>query len=102
MPRHSSTVIGAMMLVIVLCPVRASADFRLERRLALSPGQTLTVEAHSASVALTGDSSSGATVTLTSGRDDFDRLFDVLFNEGPNGLTITIKRRWDESPWRVF
>jgi hypothetical protein len=103
MSRQVSTLIGASTLSLVLSSSQASAEFRLERQLALSPGQTVTVDARSASVTLTGDSSSGALVTVTSARTDFNRRFDVDFAEQANGLTITIKRR-DEWlwPWNEF
>lgn len=100
MSRQISTLVGASTLSLLFGSSPASAEFRLERQLALSPGQTLTVDARSASVTLTGDSSSGASVTLTSARSDFDRRFDVDFNQQASGLTITIKRRDDWLwPW---
>jgi hypothetical protein len=98
MARQISTLVGASTLSLVFASSPASAEFRLERQLALSPGQTLSVDARSASVTLTGDSSSGAIVTLTSARSDFDRRFDVEFDQQASGLTITIRRR-DEWLW---
>src|SRR5262245_60471741 len=101
MSRQISTLVGASTLSLLFGSSPASAEFRLQRQLALSPGQTLTVDARSASVTLTGDSSSGAIVTLISARSDFDRRFDVDFNQqAASGLTITIKRRDDWLwPW---
>ncbi|HVQ16826.1 MAG TPA: hypothetical protein VMS40_24655, partial [Vicinamibacterales bacterium] len=71
----------------------AWADFRTERRLALEPGGTFTLNADIGTVTVTGDSTSGAIVTVTSRRDDFDELFDLRFDESPAGPTVTIKRR---------
>jgi len=79
----------------------AWADFKTERRLALEPGGTFTLNADIGAVTLTGDSTSGATVTVTSRRDDFTELFDLSFDEAPGGATVTIKRRgsWIKGIW---
>jgi hypothetical protein len=71
----------------------AWADFKTERRLALAPGGTFTLNADVGAVTLTGDSTSGATVTVTSRRDDFDQLFDLSFEESGAGVSVTVKRR---------
>ncbi len=73
----------------------------MERRLALEPGGTFTLNADIGSVTLTGDSTSGAAVTVTSRRDDFDELFDLRFDESPAGVTVSIKRRggWLKGFW---
>ena len=44
MTRQISTLVGASTLILVFASSPASADFRLERQPALSPGQTLTVD----------------------------------------------------------
>ena len=80
----------------------AWADFRAERRLALEPGGTFTLNSDIGTVTLVGDSTSGAMVTVTSGRDDFEDLFDVRFDESPGNATVTIKRRdgrWLKGVW---
>jgi hypothetical protein len=80
----------------------AWADFRTERRLALEPGGTFTLNSDIGSVTVTGDSTSGAMVTVTSRRDDFDELFDLRFDESPGGATVSIKRRdgrWLKGFW---
>ena len=80
----------------------AWADFKTERRLALEAGGTFTLNADIGTVTLTGDSTSGATVTVTSRRDDFNELFDLRFDETPGGVTVTIQRRngsWLKGFW---
>lgn len=80
----------------------AWADFRLERRLALEPGGTFTLNSDIGTVTLIGDSTSGATVTVTSGRDDFEELFELRFDESPRNATVTITRRdgrWLKGLW---
>jgi len=83
----------ALSVGIVLLATPAWADFRMERRLALEPGGMFTLDSHVGAVTLTGDSTSGATVTVTSRRDDFDELFDLQFEEAPGRVTVTVKRR---------
>ena len=78
-------------LLLLAAPARA--DFKTERRLALEPGGTFTLTADIGSVMLTGDSTAGATVTVTSRRDDFEKLFDLRFDETPGSVNVTIKRR---------
>jgi hypothetical protein len=91
----------ALAVGISLLATPAWADFKVERRLALAPGGTFTLDADVGSVTLTGDSTSGAMVTVTSRRDDFNELFDLRFDEGPGGATVTAKRRggWVRGFW---
>ena len=79
----------------------AWADFKTERRLALEPGGTFALDSDIGTVTLTGDSTSGAVVTVTSRKDDFNDLFDVQFNETPGAVTVTVKRRgsWIKGLW---
>ena len=63
--------LGVTMFTLFLA-IPASADFRLERRLALQPGGTFTLETYVGAVTVVGDSPSGVTVTVTSSRDDLD------------------------------
>jgi DUF4097 and DUF4098 domain-containing protein YvlB len=86
---------------IVLLSTPAWADFKMERRLALEPGGTFTLVSDVGGVTLTGDSTSGAVITITSRRDDFEQLFDLRFEEVAGRATVTIKRRggWLKSFW---
>ena len=80
----------------------AWADFKVERRLALETGGTFTLNSDIGTVTVTGDSTSGATVAVTSRRDDFEQLFDLRFDETPGAVTVTIKRRsgsWLKGFW---
>jgi DUF4097 and DUF4098 domain-containing protein YvlB len=94
-------ILVALTVGIVLISAPAWADFKTERRLALEPGGAFTLESDVGSVTLTGDSSSGAIVTITSRRDDFDELFDLRFEETAGRATVTIKRRgnWLRGFW---
>jgi DUF4097 and DUF4098 domain-containing protein YvlB len=83
----------ALSVGIVLLATPAWADFKAERRLALEPGGTFTLNSDVGGLTLTGDSTSGAIVTVTSRRDDFDELFDLQFEETAGRATVTVKRR---------
>jgi len=95
----------ALSVVLVFAAATASADFKLERRLALEPGGTFILETDIGEVVLTGDSTSGATVNVTSGRDDLDQKYDFRFEEVAGGATVTVKRRggwlsgWFDGGW---
>ena len=82
---------AAVVLLFVAAPV--SAEFRLERRLALEAKGIFALEADGGSVVLTGDSTSGALVTITSRRDDIDRFYDFQFAESAGSVRVTAKRR---------
>jgi len=90
--------IGVAMITLFLA-VPASADFRLERRLALTPGGTFTLETYVGSVSIVGDSPSGVTVTVTSSRDDLDRKMDIGFEEQPGSARVTARRKGSMSGW---
>jgi DUF4097 and DUF4098 domain-containing protein YvlB len=92
------TIATAFWLVIGLSATSAWADFKLERTLKLEPGGSFTLESDIGSVVLTGESTSGARVLVTSDVD-LDRDFDFAFDETPRGVKVTIKRR---GPRRLF
>lgn len=71
----------------------AAADFRLERRLALNPGGTFTLDSDAGSVTLIGDSSSGAVITVTSPDDHLTDRLDIQFATVSGSATVTAKRR---------
>ena len=91
----------ALSVGIVLLATPAWADFRMERHLALEPGGTFTLSADVGAMTLTGDSTSGVTVTVTSRRDDFEQLFDLHFEESAGRASVTVKRRgsWPKGFW---
>src|SRR4029453_19673427 len=80
-PMTRTKILLALSVGIVLLATPAWADFRMERHLALEPGGTFTLSADVGAMTLTGDSTSGVTVTVTSRRDDFEHLFDRNFEE---------------------
>jgi hypothetical protein len=92
MTMHTTTLV-AMAVAMLGAAAPAWADFKLERRLALEPGGTFTLETDIGSVTVVGDSTSGATVTLTSGSDDFEKRFEVRVEEGAGSARVVVKRR---------
>ena len=90
--------LGVAMVTLFLA-IPASADFRLERRLALAPGGTFTLETYVGSVSVVGDSPSGVTVTVTSSRDDLDSRLDISFEEQSGSARVTARRKGSVSGW---
>ena len=90
--------LGVAMMTLFLA-VPASADFKLERRLALAPGGSFTLETYVGSVSVVGDSPSGVAVTVTSSRDDLDSRMDISFDEQPGSARVTARRKGSVSGW---
>jgi DUF4097 and DUF4098 domain-containing protein YvlB len=84
---------GALVLILTFMAAPAFADFKFDRQLALAPGGMFILETDIGSIALTGDSTSGAQVNLTSSDDDFQRYFDVQVDEQAGTARVTVKRR---------
>ena len=56
------------------------------------------LESDVGSVTLTGASSSGARVVITSDRDDFGSLYDINFEENPGSASVRVRRK-DHFGW---
>jgi hypothetical protein len=91
--------IPAAVAVAVLSFLPALADTRIEKNLKLDSGGKLTVAADAGSLTVTGSSSSGAHVLLTSDKDDFESRFDLKFEELPGELRITLKKKDSLTSW---
>jgi len=57
------TVLGIVAFCILVAAAPVSAQFKLERRLALEPRGTFTLETDRGAVVVTGDSTSGASIS---------------------------------------
>ena len=99
MNRFCPRMILAAAAVAVLSYLPALADTRIEKTLKLDSGGKLTLLADAGSVTVTGSSSSGARVVLTSDKNDFDSRFDLKFEELPGELRITLKKKESLSSW---
>jgi hypothetical protein len=86
-------VTGVLVLTLLACASSAAAQYRMERQLMLRPGGTFTLDSDVGSVTVTGDSPSGAAVSIESRIDDFANRFDVQFQETGDGAVVRIKRR---------
>ena len=85
--------------VAALAFLPALAATRIEKNLTLEAGGKLSVLADAGSIAVTGSSSPGAQVLLTSDKDDFDSKFDLKIEELPGELRITLKKKDSLSSW---
>jgi hypothetical protein len=93
--RKLSTLLLAALVTPALATL-ASASSRIERTLKLEPKGRFVLESDVGSVTLTGGSSSGARVVITSDRDDFEALYNINFEENPGSASVTVRRkdRW--------
>ena len=85
-------IFGLVCLGIALAAAPAAADFRREQKLALAPGGRLLVDAAGGSVTVTGGATDGATVVITSTRDDVEERYSFELTSEP-GLARVISRR---------
>lgn len=71
----------------------ASADFRRQQKLALAPGGELVVDAAGGSVTVTGGATDGATVVITSTRDDIEDRYSFELTSEPGRARVISRRR---------
>ncbi len=83
-------------LLVVASPARA--DSRLEKNLELAPGGRFTLESEVGSVTVTGTSSSGAHIIVTSPKDDIESELEFTFTSGNGWASVTARRKHD-SEW---
>ena len=87
---------GTMVVAVagtLVSAVPAAADFKLERQLSLVPGGRFILTTDVGEVSIAGDSSQGASVVVTSRRDDLEQRYDVRFEERAGMVEVTVKRR---------
>jgi DUF4097 and DUF4098 domain-containing protein YvlB len=88
---------GFVLFALLAAAQPARADFRLERHLTLASGGNFVLEADGASVTISGDSTSGAAILITSRNDNADDRYDFQFQERGGEVRVTAKRR---DTWR--
>jgi len=71
----------------------AEASSRIEKTLKLEPNGRFVLESDVGSVTVTGTSSPGARVVITSDRDDFESRYDIRFQENPGFAGVTVRRK---------
>jgi len=93
-------------LVTPFLATLANASSRIEKTLKLEPNGRFVLESDVGSVTLTGASSSGARVTITSERDDLEARYNINFEENPGIASVTVRRKdhfgWSEHGWVHF
>jgi DUF4097 and DUF4098 domain-containing protein YvlB len=80
----------------------ARADTRIERHVALAPGGRLLIESDIGNVVVHGGAASGAAMVLTSGREDFEKEFEVRCEAVAGEARITVKRRSPHFSWGIW
>lgn len=83
----------------VLSVLPAFAETRIEKNLKLDPGGKLNVASDVGSLTVTGTSSSGVHLLLTSDKDDFESRFDLSYEELPGEVRITLKKKDSLTSW---
>jgi hypothetical protein len=95
---HRRLAIAAVAAAVLSC-LPALAETRIEKNLKLDPGGKLTIDSDAGSLTVTGSSSSGAHVVLTSDKDDFESRFDLKLEELPGELRISLKKKDSLTSW---
>ncbi len=85
-------------LVTVALATLAEASSRIEKNLKLEPKGRFVLVSDVGSVTLTGASSSGARVVITSDRDNLEALYNINFEENPGSAGVTVRRK-DHFGW---
>ena len=102
MNRPSTRPILLAALAAVTSFLPALADTRIEKTLKLDPGGKLTVAADAGSLTITGSTSPGAHLLLTSDKDDLESRFDLKLEELPGELRITLKKKESITSWSTW
>ncbi|HEX4001453.1 MAG TPA: DUF4097 family beta strand repeat-containing protein [Candidatus Acidoferrales bacterium] len=84
-------VIAAGLLAVA---IPAWGGTQIQKTLKLDPGGRFVLEADEGSVTLTGSDQSGATVVVTSYRDDFQKEVDLSFEEDAGIARVRERRRY--------
>ncbi len=94
--RHCHLLAAAFALTCLaglLAAAPVSADFRRQQKLALAPGGELLVDAAGGSVTVTGGATDGATVVITSTRDDIEDRYSFELTSEPGRARVISRRR---------
>lgn len=99
MKRSFSRLLVPAAVAAILSVLPALAETRIEKNLKLDPGGKLTIASDAGSLTVTGSSTSGAHVVLTSDKDDFESRFDLKCEELPGEVRITLKKKDSLTSW---
>jgi hypothetical protein len=93
--------LSILLLAALVTPALATladASSRIERNLKLEPKGRFVLQSDVGSVTLTGASSSGARVVISSDREDFESRYDISFEANPGIASVTVRRK-DRFGW---
>jgi Putative adhesin len=85
--------IALIALVAAVLVIPTLADSRIEKSLSLAPGGRFVLDADSGSVSVTGTDQSGASIVITSNRDDLQNLFEFKFDDDSGAVRVRAERR---------
>src|SRR6516162_11001638 len=101
--KHGIQFLAAIAGLLLASPGLVRADYRSEKTLKLDPGGRFVLDASPGSVNITGKSEPGASVVVTSNRDDLEQLLELRFEESAGEGRVTARRQHSyEWPRRVW
>jgi len=104
--KHDIPLLAAIAGLLLVSPGLVRADYRSEKTLKLDPGGRFVLDSSAGSVNITGKSESGASVVITSNRDDLEELLELRFEESAGEARVTARRRhsysWPNRAWVHF
>lgn len=96
--KHYALLLSAGLVILALgSPLLAKS--RIEKSLSLAPKGRFVLDSDEGSVNVTGTSSSGARIVITSNRDDMEDLFDFSFEGGAGEARVQARRRYWGGAW---
>ena len=85
--------------VLALAAAPAFAETRLEKTLKLEPGGEFRLDTDIGKVTVTGTSSSGVRLVVTSRRDDLNDLLSFRYEEGARSASVTARKKHHLDFW---
>jgi hypothetical protein len=85
--------VSALVAVLAFVASPASAEFRRDLQLTLAPGATFMLDSDTGSVTISGDMTSGASVSIVSRDDEFEQHYTIEMTDGRDGAVVRIRRR---------
>ena len=104
--KQNIPLLAAIVGLLLASPSLLRGDYRNEKTLKLDPGGRFVLDSSPGSVNITGKSESGASIVITSNRDDLEQLLELRFEESGGEVRLTAHRRhsydWPKRAWVHF
>ena len=104
--KQNIPLLAAIVSLLLASPSLLRGDYRNEKTLKLDPGGRFVLDSSPGSVNITGKSESGASIVITSNRDDLEQLLELRFEESGGEVRLTAHRRhsydWPKRTWVHF